>query len=175
VAVWHSWRHSLAHRSLSRKGIAARPPRSGVLAWGIAALATVGGLSLGLRAAQGEVLDVIGVEDGRLTGNADGRQLDTGDLVGSTFLDGLFVYSIVDAVKDPLLPGIWRYRVTWRTPDSREWSAVCRNSRGSTGWAYALPGTDGPRFVCEDTAMAQCLAQASRLSPQAAFDRCISG
>lgn len=141
----------------------------------MAALATVGGLSLGLRAAQGEVLDIIGVEDGRLTGNADGRQLDTGDLVGATFLDGLFVYSIVDAVKDPLLPGIWRYRVTWRTPDSREWSAVCRNSRGSTGWAYALPGTDGPRFVCEDTAMAQCLAQSSRLKPQAAFDRCISG
>ncbi|PWR23272.1 hypothetical protein DKG75_01495 [Zavarzinia compransoris] len=127
------------------------------------------------RAARAEVLDVIAVEGGRLTGNADGRELDTGDLVGTTFLDGLFVYSIVDAVKDPLLPGVWRYRITWRAPDSRAWSAVCRNSRGSTGWAYALPGTDGPRFVCEDTAMAQCLAGAGRLSPQAAFDRCISG
>lgn len=125
--------------------------------------------------ARAETLDAIAVENGSLVGDVNGRLVNARDLIGTTFSDGSFTYSIVDAASDPFLPGLWRYRVTWKAKDARDWDAVCRNSRGSTGWAYAVSAADGPRFVCEDTDVARCLAGTNGLTTQQALNRCVGG
>ncbi|PWR25601.1 hypothetical protein DKG74_01135 [Zavarzinia aquatilis] len=123
--------------------------------------------------AEASPLDAIAVVNGRLTGDINGQIVDSRDLVGSSFQDGPLTYSIVDAASDPFLPGLWRYRITWKADDGRDWNAMCRNSRGSTGWAYAISADDGPRFVCEDTDMAVCFAKANGLSVQRAVALCL--
>lgn len=124
-------------------------------------------------AAEARSLDAVAVVNGRLTGKINGQVVDTRDLVGNSFEDGMLTYSIVDAASDPFLPGLWRYRITWKAEGSRDWNAMCRNSRGSTGWAYAVPGESGPHFVCEDTDMAVCFAKANGLSAQRAVALCL--
>lgn len=123
--------------------------------------------------AEAKPLDAIAVVNGRLTGNINGQVIDARDLVGSSFQDGPLTYSIVDAANDPFLPGLWRYRITWKADDGRDWNAMCRNSRGSTGWAYAVSAEGGPHFVCEDTDMAVCFAKANGLSVPRAVALCL--
>ncbi|MDD3444488.1 MAG: hypothetical protein PHS60_03705 [Zavarzinia sp.] len=142
--------------------------------WGLAAPVLFAALAA--MPARADMLQTVAVEDSRLTGEAgDGRKLAAADLIGTTFRDGSFTYAIVGASADPFLHDLWRYRVTWKANDNDGWRALCRNSRGSTGWAYAITGSAPIRFVCEDTAMARCLAQAGIVTAVQAMDRCIAG
>jgi hypothetical protein len=154
--------HAVARAGLRRRSI--------LLAAAAGSCAAV----LASAAAAAETLDAIAVQNGSLVGQVNGRTLNARDLAGTSFSDGALVYSIVDVASDPFLPGVWRYRITWKAQDARDWNAMCRNSRGTTGWAYALPSSDdGPRFVCEDTDLALCFAGANGLTAQKAISRCL--
>lgn len=135
--------------------------------------AIVAALAASSTLAEARPLDTVTVVNGRLTGVANGQMLDARDLIGNSFEDGALTYSIVDAASDPFVPGLWRYRITWRAEGSRDWSAMCRNSRGSTGWAYVMAGDGGPHFLCEDSDMAVCFAKANGLSLQRAISLCL--
>ncbi len=137
----------------------------------LAPLALVVGLSGSAIAA--ETMDAIGVQDGRLTGDVDGKRLDAGAVIGTDFDEGGMVYSIIDAANDPFLPGLWRYRVAWRAQSDREWTPMCRNSRGSTGWAYVSMDDGAPRFTCEDAETARCLGRTSGLTAKKALSTCL--
>lgn len=138
-------------------------------------IALVLAVALPCGPATAETLDTLAVQNGTLIGHAGGRAIGSRDLIGTSFSDGAFSYSIVDAASDPFLPGLWRYRVSWKAQGARDWSPMCRNSRGSTGWAYAVSSAVGPRFICEDADVSRCLAGNGGLTAQSAISDCLGG
>lgn len=135
------------------------------------------GLSMALFAlpAVGDMLDISMPDDDMPVSHVENLDRNGRSVIGKRFEDGGLSYSIVDAAADPFLPGLWRYRVTWRTGDEANWRAMCRPSRESSGWAYVLPGEGPPRFVCEDAAMVRCLTRTDVATVRQAMDRCIAG
>ncbi|MCF4165036.1 hypothetical protein L2U69_05225 [Zavarzinia compransoris] len=107
--------------------------------------------------------------------HVEDRDRDINSVIGRHFEGGGFFYTVVDAASDPFLPGLWRYRVAWKTDEDTNWRAMCRPSRSSTGWAYVLPGEGSPRFVCEDATMVRCLTRTDVATVRQAMDRCIAG